>query len=84
VLAALVLGVSASTGKLAFDALVQRDAPDAVQARRFARFETMFQLAWVFGALVPVVLSTPQRDGLLLLATAGSAAALGYGFGRRP
>ncbi|HEX2040195.1 MAG TPA: MFS transporter [Acidimicrobiales bacterium] len=83
VVAAVVLGLSASTGKLAFDSLVQRDAPDAVQARRFARFETMFQLAWVVGALVPVVLSTPQRDGLLLLATAGFAAAVGYGFGRR-
>lgn len=81
--AAFVLGLSASTGKLSFDALVQRDAPHAVQARRFARFETMFQLAWVAGALVPVVLSTPQDDGLLLLASAGFAAALGYGFGRR-
>ena len=80
--AAFVLGLSASTGKLSFDALVQRDAPHAVQARRFARFETMFQLAWVAGALVPVVLSTPQDDGLLLLASAGFAAALGYGFGR--
>jgi hypothetical protein len=83
VVAAAALGLAASTGKLAFDALVQRDAPDAVQARRFARFETTFQLAWVMGALVPVVLSTPQDDGLLLLAATGTAAALGYGFGRR-
>ena len=37
--------------KLSFDAIVQRDAPDANQGRSFAKFETRFQLAWVSAAL---------------------------------
>ena len=36
---------------------VQKDAPDANRGRSFARFETRFQLAWVMGAFIPVVLS---------------------------
>ncbi len=52
-----VVGVSSTAGKLAFDSIVQRDAPDANRGRLFARFETRFQLIWVVGAifgLVPV------------------------------
>ena len=55
-----IVGFSASAGKLAFDSLVQRDAPEAAQGRSFARFETEFQLVWVVGALIPVVLSIPR------------------------
>jgi len=47
---ALVVGFGASAGRLAFDAIVQRDAPDANFGRSFARFETRFQLLWVIGA----------------------------------
>ena len=42
-------GVAAAAGKLAFDSIVQRDAPDAIRGRTFARFETRFQLVWVVG-----------------------------------
>ena len=48
--------------KLAFDSLVQRDAPDANRGRSFARFETRFQLVWVIGALLPLLL-LPIPDG---------------------
>ncbi len=44
------VGVAASGGRLCFDSIVQRDAPDADKGRTFARFETRFQLAWVVGA----------------------------------
>ena len=54
-----VLGAAAGSGKLAFDSLVQRDAPAAVQGRQFARFEAAFQLAWVAGALIPTVIPIP-------------------------
>lgn len=64
---AAVVGVAASAGKLAFDALVQRDAPTAVRGRQFARFEAAFQLTWVFGALVPVLIAIPTRLGVALL-----------------
>jgi len=33
----LTLGIAASTGRLAFDSLVQRDAPDALESRRVLR-----------------------------------------------
>src|SRR5437868_6944166 len=49
-----VVGLSAAAAKLAFDSIVQRDAPDAVRGRTFARFETRFQLTWVVGAAIPV------------------------------
>jgi MFS family permease len=55
VIAALAIGVSASAGRLAFDSLLQRDGPDAVRGRAFARFETRFQAAWVVGALLGII-----------------------------
>ena len=78
-----VVGFAASAGKLAFDSLVQRDAPKAVQGRSFARFETEFQLVWVVGALIPVVLSIPERVGFFVLAVGPALAALSYVMGRR-
>jgi len=65
--AALGLGVGSNVARQAFDSLIQRDAPDADVARTFGRFETRFQLAWVFGALIAVVLRLRAWAGLLLL-----------------
>lgn len=79
----LVVGFAASAGKLAFDSLVQRDAPSAAQGRSFARFETEFQLVWVVGALIPVALSIPERVGFFVLAVGPALAALSYVMGRR-
>jgi hypothetical protein len=78
-----VVGFAASAGKLAFDSLVQRDAPSAAQGRSFARFETEFQLVWVVGALLPVVLSIPPRVGFFVLFVGPALAALSYVTGRR-
>jgi len=80
---AAVLGAGASAGKLAFDSIVQRDAPDAVRGRTFARFETRFQLVWVAGAAVPVVLPVPSRPGMALIALGCAAAFVVYEAGRR-
>lgn len=73
------VGFSAALGKLAFDSILQRDAPDANRGRAFARFETRFQIMWVLGALIPVWL-TMQLDvgfgiveGLALLGLASYA-----------
>ena len=65
--AALVVGLGASGGKLAFDSIVQRDAPDANRGRSFAKFETRFQLAWVVGAFIPVIIPIPIQAGLLAI-----------------
>jgi hypothetical protein len=72
------VGLGASAGRLAFDALVQRDAPDAIRGRSFARFEAGFQLVWVVGALLPVVVPTPLRQGFDVIGISALAAAVGY------
>jgi hypothetical protein len=56
IIAAAALGMGASAGRHAFDSLTQLLAPDADRGRTFAGFEVRFQMAWVFGALVAVVL----------------------------
>lgn len=82
-LAAMSVGLAAGLGKLSFDAIVQRDAPDANQGQTFARFETRFQLMWVLGGIIPVI--TPNgilsiRTGLVIMCiTTGSAAFLYLG-----
>ena len=82
VLAAAV-GVAASSAKLAFDSLVQRDAPDATQGRSFARFEALFQLAWVVGALIPVAVAFPRRLGYAVLLISAAVAVVTYLVGLR-
>jgi MFS family permease len=73
-----VVGLAAGAGKLAFDSIVQRDAPDAVRGRTFARFETRFQLVWVLGAALPVVLRIPTRTGMDMIAAAAAVAFTTY------
>jgi MFS family permease len=75
---AAAVSVGAAAGRLAFDSLVQRDAPDAARGRTFARFETRFQLAWVAGALIPVAVPIPGRPGFLILAIGLGFAGLSY------
>jgi hypothetical protein len=77
------VGVAAGAGKLAFDSIVQRDAPDAIRGRTFARFETRFQLAWVAGAALPVAVRIPSGSGMGLLALASALALSSYLAGLR-
>ena len=72
------VALAAGAGKLAFDSLVQRDAPDANYGRSFARFEARFQLTWVIGAFIPVVVPFRVRYGYALVAIAAAAAASSY------
>lgn|GEM_PF-233997 len=69
-LVALIVGSAASAAKLAFDSLVQRDAPGANHGAAFGRFETRFQIAWVIGSLLAVIVSFPLRAGFLVIAIA--------------
>ena len=77
------VALSAAVGKLAFDSLVQRDAPHANHGRSFARFEARFQIAWVVGAFVPVILPIPARLGSLLVALMAAFALVSFLLGRR-
>lgn len=80
---ALAIGAAASSGKLAFDAVVQRDAPDANRGRSFARFETRFQLTWVVGAFLPVAVTIPLEIGFLVIAGCAAFALFSYLAGLR-
>src|SRR5690606_26138898 len=80
---ALAIGAAGSSGKLAFDAVVQRDAPDANRGRSFARFETRFQLTWVVGAFIPVVVTMPMEIGFLVIAGCAAFALFSYLAGLR-
>ncbi len=48
-------GLCGSLGKLALDAMLQRDVVEHVRAQAFARSETALQLAWVMGGLCGLV-----------------------------
>jgi hypothetical protein len=78
--AAAALAFGAGAGKLAFDSLVQRDGPDEMRGRAFARFETRFQLVWVIGALIPVALFSviTRRMGFFVLALVLGFVGLSY------
>lgn len=65
---AAIANLAAAIGRLAFEAIVQRDAPDANRGRAFARFEVRFQLAWVVAGLAPVVISFSGTLGPLVVA----------------
>jgi len=73
-----IVGGASSMAKQAFDAIVQRDAPDANRGRSFARFETRFQLLWVIGALIPIIVPIPAEAGFLLLAGVALFAVVSY------
>ncbi|MEN9643507.1 MAG: hypothetical protein RL238_176 [Actinomycetota bacterium] len=85
VVLAFVVNFSSSVGRLAFDSIVQRDAPDANQGRAFAQFETRFQLAWVLAGLPPVAFTLPGAAGFLVVGLMGLAGVVLYvqGSGRR-
>ncbi len=77
------VGVAASFARLAFDAIVQRDAPDANRGRAFAQFETRFQIAWVMAAFVPVLIPIPRALGFLIVSLLATIALASYVIGWR-
>lgn len=79
-LLASAVGIAGSAGKLAFDSIVQRDAPDANRGRSFARFETRFQILWVIGAAIAVIPMSLELGFVIVLFVA-SFATFTYGVG---
>jgi MFS family permease len=80
---ALVVGLAMAVAKPSFDALVQRHVRESDQGRAFARNETRFQIMWVAGSFVPVVLSLPAAAGNLVMALVAATGALSYMSSRR-
>ena len=57
-------GFAWGTAKFAFDGMMHRTVPEEHRARAFTTSETMFQIAWVVGALIPVLPFWPTELGL--------------------
>jgi MFS family permease len=62
-----LVGMSTTLGRNAFDGLLQRRAPEALLGRAGARYETRFQLAWVFGGLLATAISLPVEVSMTVL-----------------
>ncbi len=80
---AVAVNVAAAIGRLAFESIVQRDAPQANQGRAFAKFETRFQFAWAVAGLIPVMIVIPGRIGFLVVGVVGAVAVVNYVAGAR-
>ncbi len=72
--AAVVLAASAGlawgTAKFGFDALLQKTASREQRGAAFTRAETIFQLLWVLGALLPIAFTISSTVGLSFAGTA--------------
>jgi len=62
-----LVGLSTTLGRNAFDGLLQRRAPEALLGRAGARYETRFQLAWVFGGIMATPISLPVEVSMTVL-----------------
>lgn len=76
------VGFAGGAGKMCFDSILQRDAPDANRGRSFARFETRFQVSWVIGAFLPVAIETGVRAGFFVVFVIAGVALGSYVVGR--
>lgn len=74
----LVVGMSSELGRLAFQSLMQQLAPGGAHGRVFVRYEVIFQLAWVAGALLPAMLRIEFREAFLILFGLYVVVGLGY------
>lgn len=70
---ALFAGLAWGTAKFGYDGLLHASVLPSERGRTFTYSETLFQLAWVLGAVIPVLLPIPATLGLVL---AGCAALL--------
>jgi len=62
-----LVGLSTTLGRNSFDGLLQRRAPEALLGRAGARYETRFQLAWVFGGVLATPISLPVEVSMTVL-----------------
>lgn len=63
----LFVGLSTTLGRNSFDGLLQRRAPEALLGRAGARYETRFQLAWVFGGVLATPIVLPVEVSMTVL-----------------
>lgn len=63
---AAAAGFAWGTAKFGFDGLLQATVPEEGRGRAFTNAETFFQIAWVVGALIPVLPVIPVSLGLTI------------------
>ncbi len=78
-----VFGVASGAAKVAFDSLVQKGTSEAGRGFAFARYESLLQLSWVAGGLVPLLLGIPSGAGVIAAGVMASLLAVVYVAGRR-
>ena len=61
---AAAAGLAWGTAKFAFDGLLQATVHPDKRGSAFTRSETLFQVAWVVGAIIPVAIVIPAEVGL--------------------
>lgn len=83
VIVSVAVNASASIGRMAFESIVQRDAPGANQGRVFAQYETRFQLSWVLAGVPPVLFTLPGQLGFLIVGIIGAFATSTYLIGTK-
>ncbi|MDH5372077.1 MAG: hypothetical protein OEX97_03945 [Acidimicrobiia bacterium] len=71
---AAAAGLAWGTAKFAFDGMLQHHTETGRRGLAFTRSETLFQIAWVVGAIVPVAIPIGVPLGLALAGTSALAA----------
>lgn len=71
---AAAAGLAWGTAKFAFDGMLQHQTGASGRGLAFTRSETLFQIAWVIGAIVPVAIPISVKLGLALAGTSALAA----------
>jgi hypothetical protein len=71
---AAAAGLAWGTAKFAFDAMLQSSVPADQAGKAFIRSETLFQLAWAVGAIIPVGLTIDAEIGLAVAGVVALAA----------
>lgn len=78
-----LVNYAAAIGNMAFESIVQRDAPDVNRGRALANYYTRFQLMWVAAGIIPVLLKLPGVVGFGIVAGIGFSGAFIYWIGLR-
>jgi len=67
-------GLAWGMAKFGFDGLLQRAIPPGRRGQAFTRAETLFQLGWVVGAIIPVVITIDPELGMTIAGIAALTA----------
>ena len=78
VMLVFTFGLASGAAKVAFDSILQAEIPEGGRGWAFARFEARLQLAWVAGAVVPLVLPIPSAGGAAAAGVVANLLALLY------